>query len=357
MRAVVLRNRDLVVDEVPDPRPRPGQVLARVLACGICGSDLHARHHLDALVALQRRTRAAGSGLDPARDLVMGHEFCAEVVETASTSALVAGTRVCSMPISVATGRIHALGYSNEVPGGYAELVVLDEALCLPVPADLPTELAALTEPLAVGRHAVEKARLAPEDVPLVVGCGPIGLAVIAALRQRRASPIVAADFSPARRRLASQVGADVVIDPAETSPYQAWEDLAWPADADRSNPLIRFVGPLPRPGVVFECVGVPGVLAGIVEGAMRDTRVVVVGVCMEEDRFEPMLAIGKELELRFVLGYTADEFADTLRALGEEELVGVSSLITGEVDLDGTPAAFDALGDPEAHAKILVRP
>lgn len=356
MRAVVMRSNRLVVDEVPDPRPVAGQVLARVLACGICGSDLHALTHLDAMIDLQRRTGGTGSGLDPSRDLIMGHEFCAEVVDSASAPTLRPGTRVCSMPMSFATGSVQAIGYSNDLPGGYGELVVLDEALCLPVPGDLPTELAALTEPLAVGRHAVEKATLSSGDVPLVIGCGPVGLAVIAALRQRGVGPIVAADFSPARRRLAETFGADVVVDPAESSPYQRWQDLAWPPGADRSSPLIRVTGPFPRPGVVFECVGVPGVLAAALEGAMRNTRVIVVGVCMEEDRFQPMLAIGKELELRFVLGYTPAEFTDTLRALADGEL-DVGRLITGEVDLDGTPGAFEALRDPEAHAKILVRP
>lgn len=357
MRAVVLRGGRLLVDQVPDPVPVAGQVLARVLACGICGSDLHARDHLPAMVELQRRTRPDGvPGLDPSRDLVMGHEFCAEVVEAAPGGALRAGTRVCSMPVSVATGTIHGIGYSNDLPGAYGELLVLDEGLCLPVPGDLPTELAALTEPLAVGRHAVEMARLTPQDVALVVGCGPIGLAVIAALRQQGVGPIVAADHSATRRALAERLGADEVVDPAQASPYATWEDLAWPPEADRTNPLIRLLGPLPRPGVVFECVGVPGMLAAVAEGAMRDTRVVVVGVCMEPDRIEPMLAIGKELNLQFVLGYTADEFADTLRALADGEL-DVAPLITGEVDLDGTPAAFDALRDPDANAKILVKP
>ena len=107
--------------------------------------------------------------------------------------------------------------------------MVLSEPLLLPVPDRLTTQQAALTEPMAVGAHAVAKANLTADDVPLVIGCGPVGLAVIAALKLRGAQPIVAADFSPARRRLAEAMGADVVVDPATTSPYESWQQLATP--------------------------------------------------------------------------------------------------------------------------------
>ena len=80
---------------------------------------------------------------------------------------------------------------------------------------------AALTEPLAVGVHAVAKANIRGDEVPLVIGCGPVGLAVIAALKLKGLHPIVAADYSPARRALAEKLGADVVVDPAHTQPYR----------------------------------------------------------------------------------------------------------------------------------------
>ncbi len=93
------------------------------------------------------------------------------------------------------------------------------------MPNGLPTERAALTEPMAVGYHAVAKARLEKDDAPLVIGCGPVGLAVIAALKLEGAHPIVAADFSPRRRELAQQMGADVVVDPKEKSPFESWRE------------------------------------------------------------------------------------------------------------------------------------
>lgn len=358
MRAAVMRDHRLFVDDVPDPVPGPGQVLVRTLACGICGSDLHYLSHLDEMIALARRTRPGQPTLDPTRPVVMGHEFCAEVVDfgPGTQRTLAEGSRVTSMPVVVGPTGIGPVGYSHDHPGGYGELMVLSESLLLPVPDHVPTSTAALTEPLAVGLHAVEKARLQPDDIPLVIGCGPIGLAVIAWLRARGAGPILAADFSPARRALAERMGAHEVIDPAAGSPYARWQDLAWPAGVDRHDALVALTGPRPRPGVVFECVGVPGVLNAAFEGAMRDTRLVVVGVCMDVDRIEPILAIGKELNVQFVLAYTAAEFAVTLAALADGTVVA-DAMVTGTVGIDGVPGAFADLANPEAHAKILVRP
>ncbi|MCC6640449.1 MAG: zinc-binding dehydrogenase [Deltaproteobacteria bacterium] len=340
MRAVVMRDRKLVVDSVPDPVPGPGEALVRTLACGICGSDLHALDHADAMV---EAAREAGSpfALDPERDLVMGHEFCVEVVDLgpATTSRLRPGDRAVSMPVLLRPPRIEPVGYSNDVPGGYGELMVLGAGFLLPVPNGLATEHAALTEPMAVGLHAVEMARLGKADVPLVVGCGPVGLAVITALRLRGAEPIVASDFSPARRRLATTMGAHVVNDPAETPAIEAFRAAAGL-----------------RPAVLFECVGVPGMIDRLMKDAPRAARIVVAGVCMEEDRIRPMIAINKELSLQFVLGYAPHEFAATLNAIADGR-IDVAPLITDRVGLDDVPDAFERLRSPGDQAKILVEP
>ena len=95
------------------------------------------------------------------------------------------------------------------------------------MPNGLAAEHAALTEPLAVGVHAVAKANIRGGEVPLVIGCGPVGLAVIAALKIKGLHPIVAADYSPARRALAAKLGADIVVDPARTQPYATWAEHA----------------------------------------------------------------------------------------------------------------------------------
>ena len=335
-----MRDARLVVDDVPEPVPGPGEVLVKTLACGICGSDLHALQHAPKLVEAARES-GMPFVLDPTRDVVMGHEFCAEIVDFGPETqrTLRTGTRVVSMPLAMTPTGVEGVGYSNTHPGGYGELMRLSELFLLPVPNGLATDHAALTEPMAVGVHAVAKARLEAGDAPLVIGCGPVGLAVIAALRLRGAEPIVAADYSPMRRALAERMGAHVVVDPARERTIDAWQNAAGA-----------------RPAVVFECVGVPGLIDRIMREAPRETRVVVAGVCMEDDRIRPMLGINKELSVQFVLGYTPMEFTETLGDIAEGR-IPVAPLVTGRVGVDGVAGAFAALARPDEHAKILVEP
>jgi threonine dehydrogenase-like Zn-dependent dehydrogenase len=357
MRAVIRRDKRLVCDEIADLTPGEGQVLVKTLACGICGSDLHALHHMEHMIDLSRRGGAPDSGFDPAADTVFGHEFCAEILDhgPGSAKALKAGTRVVSVPIAMHGAGVEALGFSNRLPGGFAERMLLSEALILAVPNGLPTDKAALTEPFAVGAHAVAKARLEPKSVSLVVGCGPVGLAVIAALKAEGHGPVIAADFSPRRRAAAEKLGADIVIDPATDSPHDRWEALGVPKTRAAQS-MMRMMGNAIAQPVIFECVGSPGVLQGLIEAAPAGAHIVVAGVCMETDRIEPSIAITKEIELTFVFGYSPEEFAMTLRQISEG-VIDVSGLVTGTVGLDGVAGAFTALGDPEAHVKILVQP
>jgi len=357
MRAAVMRNSRMVVDTVPDPVPGPGEVLVKTLACGICGSDLHALKHTRQFV--ENSPQGLSGGMDVARDVVMGHEFCAEILDygPGCSRRLPVGTRVCSVPVLVRNGVPMTVGYSNDVPGGYAERMVLMEPLLLPVANGLSTDRAALTEPMAVGQHAVEMAKIGADDIPVVIGCGPIGLAVIASLRARGVRPIVAADYSPLRRKLAETLGADIVVDPAQHSPYASFRDLAALSRSGEHMPVNPLSGtPTLRPGVFFECVGVPGVIDQMMVGAERGCRFVIVGVCMEPDQIRPLLAISKELNLQFVLGYTPEEFARTLTLIANGDL-DVDPLITGKVGVEGVADAFRDLGNPEAHAKIIVEP
>lgn len=323
-------------DDVPDPIPETGQVLVGVRACGICGSDLHFAAHGAQVLEMSDRVAGGTGGMhvDLSHDIFMGHEFSAEILEAGpDTETHPPGTMVTSLPVLLSAKGVEPIVYSNSTIGGYAERMLLSAPLLLPIPNGLDLKHAALTEPMAVGLHAVNKSNIAPGETALVLGCGPIGIAIIAALRAKGGETIVASDFSPKRRELATAMGAHQTLDPAQGSPFDTV-----------------------KPAVVFEAVGVPGIIDDVLLRARPGTRLVVAGVCMQPDTVHPFFAIAKEINVQFVLAYTPDEFADSLRALAEGD-IDVSPLITGEVGLDGVGAAFDDLADPERHCKILVTP
>ena len=378
MRAVVCHAAELEVVDRPEPTPGPGQVRLEVLRCGICGSDLHARHGIDEWADLAERTGYDRFGRSD-QQVVFGHEFCGSVAEYGpkTKGAVPTGTPVVALPLIRYSDGIDTVGLSQHAPGAYAEQLLAQETLMLPVPNGLAPDVAALTEPMAVAWHAVQRAEIKKRQVAVVIGCGPVGLGVILMLKAKGVRTVVASDFSAGRRALAQACGADVVVDPGATSPWAAADakghvvslsaglELAvgtlekldrLPVDWSHVWRAAERLGAGPKHPVVFECVGVPGVIDSIIDGAPLFSRVVVVGVCVGPDRFTPAMAINKEIDLRFVIGYTPLEFRDTLHMLAEGE-VDPRPLITGEVGLDGVDAAFTALGDPERHAKILVDP
>lgn len=356
MRAVVRRGPKLVVDEVPDAVPGAGQVLAKTLSCGICGSDLHVVHHLDHAVEMGRRSGAADT-IDTEQDLVLGHEFCAEILDhgPGTERRFKPGTRVVSTPFAFGPLGPELIGLSTRFRGGFAERLVLTEALLLEVPNGLTADAAALTEPLSVGTHAVAVGAPNAQSVAMVIGCGPIGLAVIVALKRRGIGPIIAADFSPSRRARAERLGADILVDPATASPHASWSSFDVPATLGELG-LAQMAGRSLRDAVIFECVGVPGMLQSLIENAPPTAHIVVVGACMEDDRILPVMAINKQLRFSFVFAYTPDEFARTLNALADGE-IDFDAFLTGAVGLDQTADAFDRLSRPVDDVKVMVQP
>jgi threonine dehydrogenase-like Zn-dependent dehydrogenase len=359
MKAVLFKNGDLNVEELPDPTPGPGEVLVKTLTCGICGSDLHVKHYCDDVLAGFQKGGVPLNFDAHNKGIVFGHEYCGEIIDygVGAEKRLKPGTRVCSIPYIIKPDSFQHVGYSDNYPGGYGEKMILPENLLVPVPGDLPADIAALTEPLAVGAHAVARAQLEGGEVPIVVGCGPIGLAVIIALKSQGVGPIVASDFSEKRRKLAEKLGADVVVNPAENSPFDSWTSVAAPEDYDIHSAAALFgVGPQAKPCVVFECVGVPGMIQQMLAGAPpKITRIIVAGVCLQEDRNEPSLGLFKELDLRFAWGYTGEEFAETLHGLADGK-INPDGLITSTVDLEGVDGAFEALADPEDQVKVMIK-
>jgi threonine dehydrogenase-like Zn-dependent dehydrogenase len=318
MKAVTCTDAKFEVVDQPTPTPAKGQLLINVLRCRICGSDLHARNHCDEVADVMAET-GYPDFMRSNQSVVFGHEFCGEVLDhgPGTRKAPRAGTPVVAMPLLRRGKEVHALGLSTAAPGAYAEQLVVEQSVTLPVPNGLPPEQAALTEPMAVGWHAVQRGEVKKGQVAIVIGCGPIGLAAILMLKAHGVRTVIASDFSSGRRALATECGADVVVDPAQDSPYKAASGhghLETPLDAFdlaigtiEKLQLVRLPwwhvwraadklgAATPKHPVIFECVGVPGIDA--------------------------------------------------------------TPLITGTVGLNGVENAFDALGDPEAHAKILIDP
>jgi (R,R)-butanediol dehydrogenase/meso-butanediol dehydrogenase/diacetyl reductase len=333
MRAVVSkRPGELVVERVPDPTPEAGQAVLKVLACGICGSDLHAHQH---------KLLPPGS--------ILGHEFCGEVME--SSEGLRAGERVCAIPniscgscercrsglgFYCATQRPIGLGLPN---GGFAEYVVIAAHEAVRVPSGVGSDLAALVEPLAVGLHAVNASRMRRGERCLVVGAGPIGLAIALWARHFGAREVIVSERSPGRRALAEKLGATRVVDPLN-------EDLAAVLERVAAG----------GPDVVFEAVGAPGLIEDCVGRVRFRGRVIVAGVCVGADSIVPLSGILKEAQLQYVLAYEKDDFTYTLDMLAQQR-IDPSALITDRIALEAVPAAFEALAAPQGQGKVLAWP
>jgi len=378
MRAVICQNAQLEVSERPAPDPGRGQVRIEVLRCGICGSDLHARHGIDAWADMAERIGYKRFGRSD-QPIIFGHEFSGAVAEhgPGCRRTVPEGAPVVALPLIRSAAGVDTVGLSEHAPGAYSEELLVQESLMMPVPNGLAPDVAALTEPMAVAWHAVRRGDVGKRTVAIVIGCGPIGLGVILFLKASGVRTVVASDYSPGRRALATACGADVVIDPAQDSPFSAVSrkghlddipsalDLAVETHAKLQRlpfgwwhawRLGEKLGAGPKHPVIFECVGVPGVIDSIIDSAPLFSRVVVVGVCVGPDQITPAMAINKEIDLRFVIAYSPLEFRDALHMLAEGK-VDPRPLITGTVGLDGVAGAFDDLGDPERHAKILIDP
>jgi threonine dehydrogenase-like Zn-dependent dehydrogenase len=339
VKAAYMQSGKIELGALPDPVPQAGEVLVRTLACGVCASDLHVLRHGRELTEWSRAANGPFT-MDLDRPVVLGHEYSAEIVDYGPNTQRkhAVGTIVTSTPAVIGAHGIAGIGLSNEYPGGFGEYMLLSEALLRPVPQSLGARLGALTEPVSVGVYYVTAARLRDGDVPLVIGCGAIGLAVIAALRRANARPILAADFSAQRREQALRAGADHAIDPRAESPYAVQPGARGPAN------------------VIFECVGLPGVLDGVTRGAPHGARVMVAGWCLETDRIFTPIAHFKGLTIKFGGGPTPADFDVALRALGDGE-IDIEPWISHEAGLDGVEDAFERLGDPTTGLRTLIWP
>jgi len=337
MKAAILLDGEIRAGTFPDPEPGPGQVLVRTCCCGMCASDLHMWRYGKDLVQWSNAYDGPFK-IDLARPLVMGHEYVAEIIDYGPDTErrLPKGQRVTSAPGIGTPKGAQIVGLSSDCPGGFGELMVLSEAAMLPIPDSLESEVAAMTEPLNVGLGYVSQARLTADDTPLVIGCGAIGLSTIMALRLTDARPIIASDFSPTRRAQALRFGADIVIDPRETSPYAA--------QGGRT------------PNVIFECVGMTGVVDQIMRNCAYRARIIVAGWCLEPDQQLTVCAHTKALNIQYGGGTTAEGFARALALIAEGKL-DPRPWLGATVGLGGVSEALAGVGNPENAIRTLVDP
>lgn len=343
------RDGTLELREVPTPVPGSGQVLVRTLACAVCASDHHYMDHPEV-----SRSDRSGLRVDaPDSDVVMGHEFCAEVVEYGPDTERKwpAGTRVTSTPALIGSDGMRIIGMAPDAPGGFGEYFLLTEFLARGVPADIEPERVALNDAMAVGwgysRMGVEGER-DTGAVPLVLGLGAIGLSVVIGLRHRGSGPIIASDYSPARRELAVELGANVVVDPAERSPWEVWREVAWGAP-DEVFDRMALAG---RPAqVVYEMVGRDGMLAEIVDACEIGARVLSCGGAAR-DTIATTTAHTKGLNLQIGGSPQLEDWYGCL----DEIVAGALDpmpLLGEVVPLEGLVDAIDRARRPDAPVRI----
>jgi len=339
MKSIVMLDGKLTIKEIDMPVPGPGQVLVRSLACGICGSDLHIARHTEDVLGIYKKLGILAEDNNNT-EVLLGHEFAAEVVSYGpeTQGELEIGTRVTSVPVLLSEGGV-GVGVTPGVHGAYSEFFIIDEALILPIPEQVPAEAAAITEPLAVGLHAVNRADINDGDVALVAGCGPIGLAAIAALKLKGVKHIVASDLQQSKKALAMKFGATAFANPAKDDEVVVATELAG------NNKVI-----------IFECVGVHKLINNFIMRAPAKAQLIITGIHTTPTDINFAFATVKEMDIKCSYYYSPEEFAQSLQNIAEGK-VDWRLMMTGKVGLNGTPAAFDSLLKPNDHIKVIVEP
>ncbi|MEP0067799.1 zinc-binding dehydrogenase [Pyruvatibacter sp.] len=341
MKAAIFHEagKPLTIGEVASPDPGPHELVLKVQACGICGSDLHCTEH--------------GPFVLPG-NTVMGHEFSGEVVGLGTEVAgrFAEGDRVTALPVIVPPippvgmedvepwlrGDSETIGL-GQVPGAYAEYVRVGVNQTKRLPEAVSFEMGALVEPLAVGLHAVNRADMRSGDNVLVLGAGPIGLASIAFAQRLGAANVIVSEMTDQRRALAESVGATGTID----------------AKGNVLEQFAELTGAV-MPDVVIEAVGIPGMVQQAIDFVKPKGRVVVVGVCQQQDQMMPMVAIMKEVGVQFVLAYEPRDW-DTVLSFMASDRLKLEHLITHRVGFEAFPDAFEALRTPSDQCKVMLKP
>lgn len=340
MRAAVFEQAGtpLAIREVSTPEPGPGELLIRVHRCGICGTDLHMTD--------------AHSVFNPPPGSIIGHEFAGEVVALGegTQGAWKEGDRLAALPYIGCGECVHCLAGdptqcarvrsqpSGEASGGYAEYSAVSAMDSVKLSSDLSWEEGAFVEPVAVGIHAVAKAAMTVGAKILIIGAGPVGLAVAACARLGGAASVVVAARTDRRAQLALTMGASEFM----------------LADEKLGDNFAKFAGGMPE--IVVECAGVPGMMDLAAGLAAPRGRVVMAGACLQTETFVPIVATMKELTYQFAVCYTRQEFALAEKLISGRR-IDPMPMFDGTVTLDQLPERFEELRSDKRACKVMLAP
>lgn len=328
MKAAVTTDDDgcggFEVVDLPDPTPGPDQLVIRVTACGVCGSDIKAQPF-------------APPGM------VMGHELGGEVVAVGShADSWREGTIVAVLPV-ISCGSCHycRAGLVSHCPeasyigmgpaGGFAQYAAVPARHCFALPVEVPAGYSALVEPFAVGLHGVHSAEIGPGDDVLIVGAGGVGLTTLVWALQKGSVRITVADPDPQRRNSASSMGATDVLASVSEAELEAYD-------------------------AVVECVGRPELVQACQPALRPRGRLVVSGACAEPTTIEPITALLKELTIRYSVAYSTDEFREVIAAFSDGD-IDPTPTVGPKFELDHIAEAFAAVRGAQAQGRVSVRP
>ena len=333
MRAAVYKGsgRPWVVEELPDPEPGPGELVIKVHRCGVCGTDLHL---------------TSGHPMDFPAGSVLGHEYAGEVVAIGrGVSGFKEGDLITSVP-AAGCGQCDTCRAGNPVlctalrgySQGYAEYASTPADYSMKLPQSLTAADGALIEPLAVGLHGAALAGIEPGSRVVVLGAGAVALSAIFWARQLGAGKIVAMSRSPRRAEKTMQLGADGFVAFGEDEAAQVAAILDGPPD------------------IVFEAVGVGGMLGKAIERVRVNGTVVSMGCGLDPDPLVPMLVGFKQIKIIFSMAWTKGEFEHVARTLDRGRLEP-RHMLTKTIGLGELPGMIEALRANNTETKVHVNP
>ncbi|KAF2687385.1 GroES-like protein [Lentithecium fluviatile CBS 122367] len=355
--------RNLKIEEIAPQTCGPFDVRVKVAFCGICGSDIH-EYLGGPILTPKLGSKDPHTGLQ--LPVTLGHEISGEVVEVGPAVTTVAVGQRCAINPSV-DDRHHGtdpcrtcrLGkpnlckrwacYGLSAPGGgFSDEIVVHSASIVPIPDSVPLRVAALCEPLAVACHMIRVSGFQPGDSILVLGAGPIGLALLLLLKVRGAGQVFVSEISPSRAEKARQFGADAVIDPTNDSMGEG------------GDVVVSFVQRKTEDGVdvSFDATGIQATLDTAIAATRAGGTIFNVAIHEKPLLINPNALTLTEKKYMGGLCYTSEDFAVVVEALASGKL-RAEEMITAVVPLrNAIEGAFEELiNNKDNHIKIIVHP